>query len=135
MQNVKTNRQINCHLQQNSKTIASKIETPLNIGFGIAFYHATRGKKLANFLSDLNVSANYQKVIGIKKKYVAQSVLKWRAENDNVFIPLNISVDRQIIDNIDNIDLKTDTTDGKHQLHGTATVVYQQKSEYEQVQN
>ena len=67
LQNVKTNRQTNYHLQQNSKTIASKIETPLNIGFGIAFYHATRGKKQANFLSDLNVSASYQKVIGIKK--------------------------------------------------------------------
>ena len=33
-QNVKTNRQTNYYLQQNSKTIASKIETPLNIGSG-----------------------------------------------------------------------------------------------------
>ena len=67
LQNVKTNRQTNYHLQQNSKTIASKIETPLDIGFGIALYHATRRRKLVNFLSDLSVSASYQKVIRIKK--------------------------------------------------------------------
>ena len=85
-------------------------------------------------MSDLNVSASYQKVIGIKKN-ITQSVLKRRAENDNVFIPLNISVDRPITFAIDNIiDLKIDTPDGKHRLHGTTTVVYQQKSEDEQVQ-
>ena len=132
-QNVITNRQTNYHLQQNTKTIAPKIETPLNIGSGIAFYHATRSKKLVNFLSDLNVSASYQKVIGIKKN-IAQSVLKRRTENDNVFIPLIISVERPITFAIDNTDLKIDTPDGKYQLHGTATVVYQQKSEDEQVQ-
>ena len=84
-------------------------------------------------MSDLNVSASYQKVIGIKKKYCT-TLLKQRAENDNVFIPLNISVDRPITFAIDNIiDLKIDTPDGKHRLHGTTTVVYQQKSEDEQV--
>ena len=74
-------------------------------------------------MSVLNVSASYQKVVGIKKN-IAQSVLKRRAENDNVFIPLNISVDRSITFAIDYIDLKIDTPGGKHQLHGTATVVY-----------
>ena len=39
-QNIKMNRQTNYHLQQNSKTIAFKVETPLSIGSGIAFYHA-----------------------------------------------------------------------------------------------
>ena len=48
-----------------------------------------------------------KKVIGIKKN-IAQSALKRRAENDNVFIPLNISVDRPITFAIDNIDLKID---------------------------
>ena len=105
----------------------------MNAGSGIAFYHATSTKKLVNFLSDLNVSASYQKVIGIKKN-IAQSILKRRADNGNIFIPLNISVDRPITFAIDNIDLKIDTPDGKHQLHGTATAVYQQKSEDEQVQ-
>ena len=79
LQNIKTNRQTNYHLQQNSKTIASKIEAPLNIGFGIAFYHATRGKKLANFLPDLNVSASYQKVIGIKKNIYCTISIKMKS--------------------------------------------------------
>ena len=79
-------------------------------------------------MSDLNVSASYQKVIGIKKN-ITQSVLKRRAENDNIFFPLSISVDRPITFAIANIDLKIDTPDGKHQLHGTATMVYLKKSE------
>ena len=37
---------------------------------------------------------------------ITQSVLKLRAENDNVFIPLNISVDRPITFAIGNIDFK-----------------------------
>ena len=45
----------------------SKIETPLNIGIGLCAFHTTRSKKLINFLSDLNVSANYNKIISIKK--------------------------------------------------------------------
>ena len=45
----------------------SKIETPLNIGIGLYAFHTTRSKKLINFLSDLNVSANYNKIINIKK--------------------------------------------------------------------
>ena len=35
-----------------------------------------------------------------------------------------MSVDRPITFAIDKIDLKIGTPDGKHQLHGTATVVY-----------
>ena len=56
--NVKTHRQTNYNLHQNSKTIASKIKKPLNIGSEIAFYHATRSKKLVNFLSYLNVNTD-----------------------------------------------------------------------------
>ena len=132
LQNVKTTRQTNYHLQQNSKTIASKIETPLDIGFGTAFYHARR-RKLVNFFfrsqRKCKLSKSYQ-----DQKNIAKLGLEWRAENDNVFIPLNISVDRPITFAIGSIYLKIDTTDGKHQLHGTATVVYQQKSEDEQLQ-
>ena len=62
------------------------------------------------------------------QKNIAKLGLEWRAENDN------ISVDRPITFAIGSIYLKIDTTDGKHQLHGTATVVYQQKSEDEQLQ-
>ena len=65
---------------------------------------------------------------------MAKLRLEWSAENHNVFIPLHISVDRPITFAICSIDLKIDTTDRKHQLHGTATVVYQQKSEDEQLQ-
>ena len=92
-------------------------------------YHATRSKKLVFFFVRSQSKCKLSKSYRDQKKYYA-SVLKRRAENDNVFIPLNISVDRSITFAIDNIDLKIDAPDGK-QLHGTATVVYQQKSEDE----
>lgn len=60
-QNIKTKRQTNYHLIQRSQTLSSVIEIPLNVGSGIAFYHATRSKKLVNFLSDLNVSSTSKK--------------------------------------------------------------------------
>ena len=66
-QNIKTTRQTNYHLQTIGSTMTSKIETPLNIGIGLYAFHTTRSKKLINFLSDLNVSANYNKVNSIKK--------------------------------------------------------------------
>ena len=91
-QNVKTNRQTNYHLQNQSQNFSSTIETPLNVGTGIAFYHSTRSKKLVNFLSDLNVSANYKKVIDMKSD-IAQSVLQRCIKLDGIFIPRNIVED------------------------------------------
>ena len=46
------------------------------------------------------------KKLSESKKNIAQSVLKRRAENDNVFIPLIISAERPIAFAIDNTDLK-----------------------------
>ncbi|XP_066919527.1 uncharacterized protein [Clytia hemisphaerica] len=131
-QNVKTTRQTNYHLLQQNQTLSSMIETPLNVGSGIAFYHATRSKKLVDFLSDLNMSASYKKVLDIKE-HIAQSVLKRYFVNDGVFIPLNIMEDLPCWFAIDNSDLKIDTPDGKRQHHGTAIVVYQRKTKLEPV--
>ena len=70
-------------------------------------YHATRSKKLVFFFVRSQSKCKLSKSYRDQKKYYA-SVLKRRAENDNVFIPLNISVDRSITFAIDNIDLKID---------------------------
>ena len=45
----------------------SIIKTPLSIKIDLYLYQHTRSKKLINFLSDLNISANYKQVIHLKK--------------------------------------------------------------------
>ena len=78
-ENIKTVRQTNYHLQK-GQPLRAALETPLNVGVGLYIYHATRSKKLVNFLSDLNTSTNYKKVINIKTD-VAQAVLKQKEED------------------------------------------------------
>ena len=88
----------------------------------IYIYHATRSKKLLNFLSDLNIRIKYKKVINIKD--VAQAVLKQKEEDNGVFIPPNLKRDEAVFFAIDNFDLAMDTSDGQKQLRGTGTVAY-----------
>ena len=63
-QNVKTNRQVNYDQQVKSY---NKIETPLSIGTSLFLYHNIRSKKLVDFISNLNIGVNYDKVTSIKK--------------------------------------------------------------------
>ena len=131
-QNVKTYHQSRNHLEKGSKGIYSKIETPLNVGVGLHFYNLTRSKKLVNFLSDLNIGVNYQKVLEIKEN-LTKSVLQKKEQNNGVFVPTSVKKNHPIYFAIDNVDLKIDTCDGKRQLHGTGTAVYQQKREENEV--
>ena len=96
----------------------------MNVGIGLYIYHATCSEKLANFLSDLNMSTNHKKVKNIKKD-VAQATLKQK-EEDNVFIPSNLKRHEVVFFPIDNFDLAIDTPDGKKLHHGTRAVVYQE---------
>ena len=67
----------------------SALETPLIVAVGLYIYHATRSKKLVNFLLDLDISTNYKKVINMLKD-LAQAVLKQKEEDNGVFIPSNL---------------------------------------------
>ena len=62
------------------------------------------------------------------KKDIVQTVLAKRTENNGVFIPSALTVNQPVYFAIDHVDLAIDTPDGKKQLHGTGTSVYQQKS-------
>ena len=126
-QNIKTTRQRKYHIEKGGGSLYSKIETPLNVGLGLYFYHVTRSKKLINFLSDLNIGINYQRATSIKKG-IAQAVLAKRAQDNNVFIPSVLIPGKPVFFAIDNVDLAIDTPDGKKQLHGTGTVVYQERN-------
>ena len=121
-QNVKTNRQVNYDQDKSY----NKIETPLSIGTSLFLYHNTRSKKLVDFISDLNIGVNYDKVISIKKD-TESSIQEQRDKNNGVFIPTGFVPGKTTFFGIDNGAVKIDTPDGKKQLHGTITAAYQEK--------
>ena len=129
-QNVKTDRQIN-YKQQNRSF--NKIETPLSIEISMFIYHNTRSKKLINFLSDLNIWVNYEKVISIKKA-ITSSIQQQRNKRNGVLIPTGFLPGRKTFAT-DNIDIKTDMPDRKNQLHGTVIAAYQEKQSSTAVEN
>ena len=120
-QNVKTNRQVNYDQDKSY----NKTETPLSIGTSLFLYHNTRSKKLVDFISDLNIGVNYDKVISIKKD-IASSIHKQSDKNNSAFIPTGFVPGKTTFFAIDNGDVKIDTPDGK-QLHGTVVAAYQEK--------
>ena len=126
IQNVKTDKQMRTLKTSENIRGYSTIQTLLSIRIGFSLYQHTRSKKLINFLSDLNISANYKKVIHLKKDIV-NSIEMRRQDNNGVFIPPGFQKKSQTFFAIDNIDLKVDTPDGKSQLHGTAIAAYQQQ--------
>ena len=125
-QNVKSDRQIQYHQRNPDSLFYSRLETPLNTGLRLYFHHVSRSKKLKNFLADLNLGVNYQKIVNVKKGIV-QGVLQKKEENGGVFVTCTLDKDRPIFFEIDNVDLKIDTPDGERQLHATGTAVYQHK--------
>ena len=122
-QYVKTNRQVNYDQQDKNY---NKIETPLSIGTSLFLYRNTRSKKLVDFISDLNIGVNYDKVISIKKD-IASSIPKQSDKNNSVFIPTGFVPGKTTFFAIDNGDVKIDIPDGNKQLHGTVIAAYQEK--------
>ena len=121
-QNVKSDTQMQYHKRNPDSLFYSRLETPLNIGLGLYFYHVSQSKKLINILADLNLGVNYQKIVNVKKGIV-QAILQKKEEN-GVFVPCTLDKDCPIFFAIAKVDVKIDTPDGKRQLHGTATAVY-----------
>ena len=124
-------RQIN-YKQQNRSY--NKIETPLSTGISMFIYHNTRSKKLINFISDLNIEVNNEKVISIKKA-IASSIQHQRNKRNGVFIPTGFLPGKTTFFATDNIDIKIETPDGKNQLQGTIMAAYQEKQSSMTVEN
>ena len=78
--------------------------------FGL--YHATHSKKLINFLSDFNFSANYERLV--IKKDIVQAVKKQKKNTNGVFIPSTLERNKSIYFAIDNVDLAVNTSDEKN---------------------
>ena len=123
-QSFNTRRQVNYESKmETSRLMTSNIEKPLNVGLGLYVHQKTRSKNLCNFLSDLDLSVNYDKVCNIKSN-LAKSVIKRTKENGGVYKPSSILEGNSVFFAIDNLDLQIDTPDRKGQLHATATAIY-----------
>ena len=70
----------------------SRLETPLNIRLGLYFYHVSRSKKLINFLADLNLGVNYQKIVNVKKGIVQAVPQKKRKMEVSLYLALFIKI-------------------------------------------
>ena len=89
-------------------------------------YHNTRSKKLVDFISDLNIRVNYDKVVSITKD-IASSIQEQRDKNNSVFIPTSFVPGKTTFFAIGNGYVKIDTPDGGKQVHGTVIAAYQEK--------
>lgn len=121
---MKSTGQAKYHLKKGQQ-MKSSIGTPFNIGLGLYIHHASHGKKLINFLSDSNISANYLRLVNIKKDIV-QAVKEQKKNENGVFIPSTLERNKPIHFAID-VNLAIDSSNGKNQLHGR--VVYQEIGE------
>ena len=122
-QNVKTNRKVNYDQEDKSY---NKIEMLLSIGNSLFLYHNTRSKKLVDFISDLSIGVNYDKVISMKKN-IASYIQEQRDQNNGVFIRTGFVPRKTTFFAIESGDVKIDTPDGKKQLHSTVIAAYQEK--------
>ena len=69
-------------------------------------------KKLENFISDLKINVNYQKVLD-RRENLTKAVLQKKDENNEVFVPTNVRKNYHIYFAIDNVDLNIDKWSGK----------------------
>ena len=89
-QSFKTRKKVNYESKTEARRVmTSNIEPPLTAGLDLYVHQKTRSKNLCNFLSELNLSVNYDKVCNIKSN-LAKSVIKRRKENGGVYKPSSI---------------------------------------------
>ena len=87
----------------------------------------TRSKDFANILANLNLSIDYEKVLGIETD-IANTVVQRALKNNGVYVPPSIQAGLPVYFAVDNYDFKSYTADGKNEFDGTAQFVYQQSS-------
>ena len=113
-QSTKSSRYVNCKPQENvtrNREVSYTVKTPLNVGTSIYIHQKDIYRELIDFLSNLNIFIDCDKLLNIKSQ-LADSVLTEIDNNGGVFIPKSISKNLPIYFAIDNTDLKIDTPAG-----------------------
>ena len=67
---------------------------------------------------------NYDKILKIETNIVVATV-KNMEDSGGVYVPSSIQKECPIYFVVDNCDFQNDTSDGKHEFHGTVQIVYQ----------
>ena len=87
---VKTDRQVKYKLSsEDTARFRNQNETPFTVELGLKFHKISRSKELVDTFNDLWLSISYNKVLKIETA-IANSVIKHKRENNNVYIPPNI---------------------------------------------
>ena len=87
---VKTDRQVKYKLSsEDTARFRNQNETPFTVGLGLNFQKISRSKELVDTFNDLWLSISYNKVLKIETA-IANSAIKQKRENNNVYIPPNI---------------------------------------------
>ena len=128
IQLFKTRRQVNCQaVEESNRGMYQNIETPLSVGLGLYIHQRTRSKELLDMFSETNLSISSKKVACIKRD-IETAVREKVHDSDGIFIPSTISPSNDVYSAVDNTDMRIDTADGQHQLHGTAMALYQKET-------
>ena len=122
---IKSDRQIKySSTSSKSATFHETKETPFSVGLGLLMYKHTQSKKIINILSDMKLAINYDKILKIETN-IAEYVVKTMEECDRVYVPPSLGKHSLVYFATDNCDFKNDTPDGKHEIHATVQIVYQ----------
>ena len=120
---VKTDRQVKYKSSSgDTARFRNQNQTPFTAGLGLHFHKITMSEELVDTFNDLSFSISYDKVLKIETA-IANSVIKGKRENNNVYIPPNVVKVKMLPFAIDNTDFNNDTPDGKHEFHGAGQIV------------
>ena len=72
------------------------------------------------------LSISYDKVLKIETA-IANSAVKEKKENNNIYIPSNVITGKMLHFAIDNTEFNNDTPDVKHEFHGTGQAAIQKQ--------
>ena len=81
VQNVKTDKQMRTLKTSENIRGYSTVKTLSSIGIGLYLYQHARSKELINSLTGLNISANYKKVIHLKKEIANSIEMRWQEDD------------------------------------------------------
>ena len=125
---VKTDRQVKHKFSSgDTSRFQNQNKTPFTVGLGLHLHKITRSKELVDTFNDLLLSIPYNKALKIEKA-IANSVVKEKRENNNVYIPPNVIKGKMLHFTIDNTDFNNDTPDEKPEFHGTGQIFIQKQS-------
>ena len=124
MRSTNSRKQIS---QNTESSYKDTVETPFPVWLGILVHKETRNKKIIEYLSDLELSISYEKVMKIENGLV-NMIVENRSSSEGVYIPHNLTQNSSFHFAIDNIDFEDDTANGKGEFHRTTTTIFQKKS-------